>query len=263
MTTALPEYRVITCPGVGEAASPDGTPLGMFGVLAAQLPPARFEVHQFDWHNAYGPIPLQLGSITAQSYAANISAGVSAVVREVQAAKAAYPGQKIILAGYSGGAQLVSQAAPALVGLIAAVITIANPLRAAGDPMAPGAVGPIPPGSGAAGQHGYFPMPHYDLANPVDPIPCCDPISPIRTFFGVTEYFSLLDPVAWAHGVYTELCSAAPRVELASVLHSDVRAWLDAAVGINAFLFGGAHTDAYLTLLPGFARTIQTRLPPI
>lgn len=233
-------YRVITVPGIGEAPSMDGKPVGTLKYFTDALPANRFIGNHFNWTNSYGPVPVW----NSPAYDKNLIAGTEALKNVIKASK-----EKVVLTGYSGGAHLASLAAVDSTNL-AAIVLFSNPSRRTGDSIAPH--------YGITGQHGPFPIvPFYDVANPADVICCCPQNSPLRDFADLSGHFSLVDPISWGQEMYSATLSGK---EQGAFPHAKLNDWLEALAYVRGYLFDGQHTRWYLNQLPVVAANVASRL---
>lgn len=249
------EYLVITVPGIGEQASEQ--PWGMLKNLTDKLPAPKYTAVQFNWQNSYGPVPVW----DSQSYDRNIAAATAALVAYL--ATAATAGHRIVLAGYSGGAQVASMALTQLRDIgntfvmdhLAAIVMVANPLRRHTDSAISQDVR-----YGLAGLRGDFPpgVRLFDLANPRDCI-CATPPPPhpLRSFKDLSEHFSLVDPVDW--GVETAQAVSTGTWQN-GYKFSSLPAWWDAAALMRGYLWDGQHTTWYLPHFAALANQLDAYL---
>lgn len=188
---------VITVPGIGEPLSHTLAPRGLLENFTRHLSPDLFICRQFNYRNQYGPVPTWDGT----AYDVNLHTAVRELAGEV-----ARDPNPVILAGYSAGAQVISQLLTSMhAGVhtnleIPAVVMVANPLQRREE---------VPATSrtlfGIAGEHGPWPrdIQLFSLANPADIIPCSEEHSPLRGFSDITRTFSFHDPFRWI-GKYLE-----------------------------------------------------------
>lgn len=234
----MADYVIITSPGIGEPQSLDGKPIGLLKAITDHLP-TRFEKKHFNWRNQFGPVPVWNGT----AYNDNLEGATDALVQLVEAQT-----KPVILAGYSGGAHVVSRAAAANPSGLAGVVTVANPQRRAGDSEAPF--------WGITGAHVPFSVPLLDLANPADVIPCCPPTNPLRDFYDLAQRFSLADPKAWGKDV---LKKASLGLLTNSVREAKPWDWWLAFCYARGYLWDGQHTTWYVERAAPFAATIASQ----
>lgn len=252
------EYLVITVPGIGEQAN--AQPWGMLKNLTDKLPSPKFRAEQFNWQNSYGPVPVW----DSQSYDRNIAAATTALVKHLTyLAYTASADTSLVLAGYSGGAQVASMAMTQIgdanntvvLDKLDAIVMVANPLRRHTDSAISKDLR-----YGLAGQHGGFPLgPRlFDLANPQDCI-CATPPPPhpLRSFKDLSEHFSLVDPVDW--GVQTAQAVSTGTWQN-GYKFSSLPAWWDAAALMRGYLWDGQHTTWYLPHFAALAHQLDTYL---
>lgn len=252
------QYLAITVPGIGEQAS--GPPWGMLKNLTDKLPSPRFSAVQFNWQNSYGPVPVW----DSASYDKNMGLATTALVTYLENTVILKPSTRIVLAGYSGGAHVASQALTMIrntgntlvMDRLAAIAMVANPLRRHMDSAISQDVR-----YGLAGLRGDFP-PHtrlFDLANPRDCI-CATPAPPhpLRSFKDLSERFSLIDPVEW--GVQTTQAVSTGTWQN-GYRFSSLPSWWDAGALARGYLFDGQHTLWYLPHFQALANQLDAYLP--
>lgn len=230
-------YTVITVPGIGEAASQDGAPVGMLKLLTDKLPEDRFRAEHFNWRNQYGPTP----SLDGAAYAVNVEAAIVALTARCTAA-----GDDVVVCGYSGGADVASQVAAQLkIPLIA----VANPRRRGTDSSAPfyGIIEPREDNENLV----------FDLANAADVIPCCPTNSPLRGFYELTKNFSLSDPDEWGR----QLLLSAQRGAFRPAPGQTLNDWWMALRYVHGYLDGSQHVRWYERNMPLFAEMVKAGLP--
>jgi len=255
----MTQYLVITVPGIGEQSSP--TPWGMLANLTDHLPATKFASVQFNWQNTYGPVPSWDGA----AYETNKSAAVSALVARVEKELDSQE-RSIVLVGYSGGAQVASEALAilanrhfedwALLKRLPAAVMVANPVRLHTDSRVSKDVR-----YGLAGKHALFPPKTHliDVANPRDGI-CATPPPPhpLRGFTDLSKRFSLMDPVTW--GVETFQAVSTGQWQN-GYNFSTAQAWWDAVALLRGYIYDGQHTSYYVPKLPAIAAQLDRYLP--
>lgn len=243
---------IITVPGIGEPKSV--LPVGMLENVTRAMRQDRHRFQQFDWQNSYGPVPVW----DAASYRRNVDNAVFELVQRIMAP--INDDKKVVVIGYSGGAELASRALSKLredyqwnVAIPAAVL-VSNPLRR-----------PTKENNryGIAGQHGDFPahMRLFDVYNPVDGICCCPPPAhPLRTFHDFTNGFSLADPHAWGQQMLNNVVRG--RLQNAWKL-SSLPAWWEAVALMRGYAYDGQHTAWYVPRLAAVGRQLDEHLAKV
>lgn len=233
----MADYTVITIPGIGEAASITGDPVGMMKIFADELP-SRFHCQHFNWRNSYGPVP----SLNGPAYEVNVE-GARVQLRSL-VDDAPYP---VILAGYSGGADVASQVAAEM---SLPLVAVANPRRAAGDSAAP-YFGIIEERADNAAEI-------FDLANPADVIPCCPPDPyPLRDFYELTKNFALSEPLEWGN----QLLLGVQQRAFAPASTFPLGDWQSALGYVLGYMDGTQHRDWYPQYLPALAADVDAGMP--
>lgn len=242
-------FTVITAPGIGEPLSPEGAPLGMLENFTRHLPDTLFTAQQFNYRNQYGPSPQLDGT----AYDENLADAVPALDGKVRVAATAGP---VMLAGYSAGAQVVSEylgdiadgVYPLPPNLVGAVL-VANPLTSKlGGWTRPALLPPIIPERrlyGVAGEHRTFPegLAYFALGNRNDIICASEENSPIRGFSNISKSFSFTNPQRWI----AEYIKAAREGKNQNWFNpAAFLAWSRALDGALGYLDGSEHVQWYL-----------------
>lgn len=240
---------VFTVPGIGEALSPTGTPVGMLENLTRHLPNHLFVCRQFNYRNQYGPVPTWNGT----AYGKNLHTAAMELSRSIE-----QESNPVILIGYSAGAQVVStylEASNWFSGddnVIAAVL-IANPVQAPGEGDTSGRYG-------IAGMHNKWPdnVRTFFLSNPDDIICSSDPGSPIRGLENISETFSFTDPWQWIAGYIEAARTGKSQTWWWNPIR--FRTWERALRGAIGYLNGSEHVAWYLqgTRLQDLAAELTT-----
>lgn len=232
----MTDYTVITVPGIGEASSVTGETVGMLKYLTDELE-SRFTSIHFNWRNAYGPVP----SWNGPAYEVNVEQA-KVELRDLVSRQT----DPVVLAGYSGGADVASQVAAEL---SLPLIAVANPRRAAGDSAAP-YFGIIEERADNANDI-------YDLANPADVICCCPPDPfPLRDFYELTKNFALSEPLEWGR----QLLLGVQQRAFAPASVFNLGAWQLALQYTLGYLDGSQHVDWYPPMIPALAASVNAGL---
>jgi hypothetical protein len=235
---------VLMLPGTGFPAGGDG----ICEEFGRHLDPARFAWRIVDYPAAYGGIGLD------ESYADSRAAGRQALIDAIKAA----PG-RVVIAGYSQGAQIVGDLAGIGVGKVLAAALIADPARPPGAGI-PGQ--PAVSGYGITGARPVRGVPAYWAANPGDPITALPADDPLRGIADITGYFSLrstADAERWAQDLINR--AIAGRWQRWWSI-GDIRRWGEAIAYARGYLLDGRHTGDYIVrgLAAGLAETINSEV---
>ncbi|MQY23011.1 hypothetical protein NRB20_61360 [Nocardia sp. RB20] len=158
-----PPLYVLSVQGTGQS-SMAASPTADTSVLGAVVGPVLAAAPQVQ--RAYVAFPAGFGGLVPggsdASYTVSVRAAITSVRSDLGQVVSACPGTEVALAGYSAGAQAVSQIAreigagrgPVPAAKVAAVVLIADPERAPGSPLFPGRPGQVvpdpAPGTGGA-----------------------------------------------------------------------------------------------------------------
>jgi hypothetical protein len=176
-----PMIDVITFRGTGEARNPDGRPAGMLYEVTKLLDPDRFTCFEPNWPASVGPEP----NLWGPSLDTSVRLGTAAGVRAIQDSPNVCGLLSYSLGGICAGRILEGVRAGQYTNpdgrplQIAFAVTIADPLRRAGDSVHD----LCPPTTfGLHGQHGPWPedVDVREYANPGDIVTASPADSPLR-----------------------------------------------------------------------------------
>ncbi|AOE44551.1 lysin B [Gordonia phage Jumbo] len=178
---------VIICRGIGE---PLGT--GMLWNVKKFLPEDVFDIIELKWHAEYGPVP----GIIGDPFEKNLEDGVSLLL---DLCTSVYRNRRIVVLGYSGGAQLAGDALAILARRpgdhnVVGGVLVSDPSQPKGQPGAGRKYGirgsrPVPSG-----------IPVIWFFDTKDVICCCtpEPDSLMRLIADGSGELSLGGPRAWS-----------------------------------------------------------------
>ena len=225
---------VICARGTGEVV---GSASNMLAQLATLLDPAKYEI------GADIPYPASVGPVGSSgvwgpSESASVAAGLPLIADAIRATP-----NLVGLCGYSLGAELVSAFLEAQARgeyadcELAWAAVVANPNRAPGESIDPGATG-----AGINGPHGPWPdIPVWTAANPLDGITSCPARSPLHALANGMSAFSFAELGGWTESLAHQLISG----EWLNEQYTPGQL-LRAGQLMLGYLLGGQHTTEYI-----------------